>query len=533
MQAAVNPALPRKKEALRILAEYSRTIPDAATEWTPDLCRRFPSTPIMVNSAILMRFLDLSVIAVYLLGVTWFGARFRKSRTDLSQYFLGGRTAPWWAIALSIVSAETSTLTIVGTPALSFNGNFAFLQVVFGYLIARLVISILFLPAYFRGRMFTAYELMRQRFGEGVRRLTAIIFLFTRAMAEGVRVFAISIVISIVLGTGEMVSIVLIVALTLFYTFEGGMTAVIWTDVLQMGMYVVGALASFFVILHKIPGGWAHVAALAAPAGKFHVLDFRTALNIPYTFWAGLIGGCFLTTASHGTDQLIVQRLLSARSEADSRKALFASWVVVFAQFTLFLLIGVLLWVFYRDTGLTAPKPIDRLYPLFVWQNLPVGVRGLIMAAILAAAMANLSAALNSLASTTVVDIFRAATGDRAQIADERGQMRLAHFATVFWAVVLVAIGAVAQFWGTVLESGLSIASVTLGLLLGVFLLGVLTRRVGERGAAAGVGIGLIVILYVRFATHIAFTWWVLIGSAATFIGGVLASTLMREKQRK
>lgn len=469
-----------------------------------------------------MRFLDLGVIAVYLLGVTWFGARFRKRQTNLTQYFLGGRTAPWWAIALSIVSAETSTLTILGTPALSFNGNFAFLQVVFGYLIARLLISILFLPAYFRGHMFTAYQLMQQRFGERVRRLTAIIFLFTRAMAEGVRVFAISIVISIILGTGEFVSIVLIVALTLFYTFEGGMTAVIWTDVLQMGMYVVGALASFFVILHKIPGGWAHVAAMAGAADKFQVLDFRTALNIPYTFWAGMIGGCFLTTASHGTDQLIVQRLLSARSESDSRKALFASWVVVFGQFTLFLLIGVLLWVLYRDGGLTAPKPLDRLYPLFVWQNLPVGLRGLIMAAILAAAMANLSAALNSLASTTVVDIFR--------IAGARNPMRVAHLATVVWAAVLIAIGAVAQFWGTVLESGLSIASVTLGLLLGVFLLGVLTRRVGERGAAVGVIVGLVVILYVRFATHVAFTWWVLIGSAATFTGGVLASLLIREK---
>jgi SSS family transporter len=472
-----------------------------------------------------MRFLDLGVIAAYLLGVTWFGARFRKPQTDLTQYFLGGRTAPWWAIALSIVSAETSTLTIVGTPALSFNGNFAFLQVVLGYLLARVLISILFLPAYFRGHMFTAYQLMQQRFGERVRRLTAVIFLFTRAMAEGVRVFAISIVISIILGTGEFVSIVLIVALTLFYTFEGGMTAVIWTDVLQMGMYVAGALASFFVILHKIPGGWPHVAAMAGAAGKFQVLDFRTALNIPYTFWAGMIGGCFLTTASHGTDQLIVQRLLSARSEGDSRKALFASWVVVFGQFTLFLLIGVLLWVLYRDAGLTAPKPLDRLYPLFVWQNLPVGVRGLIMAAILAAAMANLSAALNSLASTTVLDLFRNLGAENP--------MRLAHAATVVWAVVLVAIGAVAQFWGTVLESGLSIASVTLGLLLGVFLLGVLTRRVGERGAAVGVIVGLVVILYVRFATNIAFTWWVPIGSAATFAGGILASVLMREKEMR
>lgn len=472
----------------------------------------------MLDFAILMPFVDWAIILVYLGGVTWFGARFRNQGSGLQQYFLGGNAAPWWAIALSIVSAETSTLTIVGTPALSFNGNFAFLQVVFGYLLARVVISALFLPAYFRGRMFTAYQLMQRRFGERVRRLTAIIFLFTRVMAEGVRVFAISIVISIILGTGEVASIVLIVLLTLFYTFEGGMTAVIWTDVLQMAMYVGGALLSFFVILHQIGGGWEHVTAAASALGKFAVFDFRlTPLSIPYTFWAGVVGGCFLTTASHGTDQLIVQRLLSARSERQARAALFASWVVVFVQFALFLFIGVSLWTLYHDTGAVPPKPLDRLYPLFVWQHLPVGVRGLVMAAILAAAMANLSAALNALASTTVIDLYRGST-------DERKQMRLARVATVGWAAVLVLIGFLARFWGTVLESGLSIASVTLGLLLGVFLLGVLTRNVGELGAAVGVIVGLAAVLYVRFATHIAFTWWVLIGSTATFAAGWAAS---------
>src|SRR5277367_6308865 len=311
-----------------------------------------------------MRSLDLLVILIYLLGVTWFGARFRKRQTNIREYFLGGQTAPWWAIALSIVSAETSTLTIIGTPPLSFSGNFAFLQVVFGYLIARIMISIFFLPAYFRGSMFTAYEFMRRRFGERTRKLTAAIFLFTRAMAEGVRVFAISIVISIVLGTGELQSIILIVALTLFYTFEGGMTAVIWTDVLQMAMYVAGALVSFFVILAKIPGGWHHFYAAAAAAGKLQVFDFHFSLRTPYTFWGGLIGGCFLTMASHGTDQLIVQRLLSAKNETESRRALLASWTVVFFQFLLFLMIGAMLWLLYREGGMTPPRPLDRIYPL-------------------------------------------------------------------------------------------------------------------------------------------------------------------------
>ena len=330
-----------------------------------------------------MRYLDLAIILAYLAAITWFGARFRRGQKTLRDYFLGGRTAPWWAISLSIVSAETSTLTIVGTPALAFGGNLGFLQIVLGYLLARIVISFLFLPHYFRGEMFTAYELMRRRFGERIRKLTASIFLVTRALAEGVRVFAISLVISIVLGTGEIASIVLIVLLTLFYTFEGGMTAVIWTDVVQMSLYVFGAVLSFFVILGQIPGGWAHVAAVAGAAHKFAIFDFRFAPTMdffsrPYTFWAGLAGGCFLTTASHGTDQLMVQRLLSARNERQSRAALLASWVVIFVQFTLFLLIGVLLYVYYGDTGMPAPQQIDRIYPEFIWNHLPAGVAGLV-----------------------------------------------------------------------------------------------------------------------------------------------------------
>src|SRR3984885_6767365 len=222
-----------------------------------------------------MRYLDLAIVAAYLIAITWFGARFRRGQASLRDYFLGGRNAPWWAISLSIVSAETSTLTIVGTPALAFTGNMGFLQIVLGYLLARIVISVLFLPQYFRGEMFTAYELMRRRFGERIRKLTAGTFLILRTLAEGVRVFAISIVISIVLGTGEIVSILVIVCLTLFYTFEGGMTAVIWTDAVQMSLYVIGAVISFFVILGKIPGGWAHVAAVAGAAHKFTIFDFR------------------------------------------------------------------------------------------------------------------------------------------------------------------------------------------------------------------------------------------------------------------
>src|ERR1700730_7101348 len=332
----------------------------------------------MLEVARIMRYLDLAIILVYLIGITLFGARFRRGQTNLRDYFLGGRTAPWWAISLSIVSAETSTLTIVGTPALAFGGNLGFLQIVLGYLLARIVISALLLPHYFRGEMYTAYELMRRRFGERIRKLTAFIFLVTRALAEGVRVFAIAIVISIVLDVPEIPSILLIVGLTLFYTFEGGMTAVIWTDVIQMALYVVGAIVSFLVLLHAIPGGWGHVIAVAAPAGKFRIFDFDFRFGMDffsrtYTLWAGVLGGGFLSTASHGTDQLIVQRLLSARNEAQSRAALISSWVLIFFQFGLFLLIGVALFVFYGEAHMAAPGKLDRIYPLFVWQHLSPG----------------------------------------------------------------------------------------------------------------------------------------------------------------
>jgi len=477
-----------------------------------------------------MRYFDQGVILLYLLGITWFGARFRGSQKTLKDYFLGGRTAPWWAIAFSIVSAETSTLTVIGTPALAFNGNFGFLQVVMGYLLARVTISILFLPQYFRGEMFTAYELMERRFGNRIRRLTAGTFLVLRAIAEGVRVFAISIVISIILGTGEIASIALIVCLTLFYTFEGGMSAVIWTDVVQMFLYVAGALISLFVILQQVAGGWAHVAAVAGPLGKFQVFDFRfepTAafFSRAYSFWGGVLGGAFLTTASHGTEQLMVQRLLAARTERESRLALFASWAVIMFQFTLFLLIGAILFVYYRDAGLPAPKPADRIYPQFIWNSLPVGIAGLVIAAILAAAMSNLSAALNSLASTAVMDFYRPLTaGSSADAAAEAKYVRIAKYATLVWGVILFLIGLVARNWGSVLEAGLSIASILYGALLGVFLLGMFTKRPGEDAAMTGMIASVLTMFWVKVATSVAFTWYVMIGTAVTLIAGYTAS---------
>ncbi|HYO80965.1 MAG TPA: sodium:solute symporter, partial [Bryobacteraceae bacterium] len=289
--------------------------------------------------------------------------------------------------------------------------------------------------------------------------------------------------------------------------------------------YVAGALLSLFVILDKVPGGWPHVAEVAGGLGKLQVFDFGfepTAVffSRTYSFWAGFFGGAFLTTASHGTEQLMVQRLLAAKSETESRLALFSSWLVILFQFTLFLVIGVILFVYYRDFGLPAPAQVDRIYPQFIWNELPPGIAGLVIAAILAAAMSNLSAALNSLASTTIMDFYRpmASGGDDARF------LRLAKIATLVWGGVLFLIGWVARSVNSVLEAGLSIASVLYGGLLGVFLLGMLTRRASESGAMCGMLAGLLAMFYVKTSTTIAWTWYVMIGTLVTFAVGWLAS---------
>jgi len=472
--------------------------------------------------------LDLAIIALYLVGITLFGLRFRKRHHSLRDYFLAGRDIPWWAIALSIVAAETSTLTIISIPGLAYDTNLTFLQVVMGYLVGRVVISVVLLPHYFRGDLYTAYELIERRFGRGLRSLTAGLFLLTRAAAEGVRVYAVSIVVSIALGTGEVASIAIITALTLIYTFEGGLAAVIWTDVVQTAIYVGGTLVGLVTILHLVPGGWSAIHAAAASAGKLQVFDFRPNFWLPYTFWAGVIGGTAFITASHGTDQLIVQRLLAARGQKQSTLALLSSGVAILFQFALFLTLGVMLWTFYRVPSANFGKP-DRIYPTFIVSQMPHGISGLLIAAILAAAMSNLSAALNSLSSSTIMDFFlrfRPKT-------DEQARMRLSRLATFFWAMVLFALAVLAlQKVGRVVEVGLQIASVAYGALLGVFLLGVLTRKANQRGAMVGMLFGFSTELYL-WRAHVPWTWWVVIGTTVTFAVGYITSLLLPEPPNK
>jgi SSS family solute:Na+ symporter len=468
--------------------------------------------------------LDLAIIALYLAGITLFGLRFRKKQRTLRDYFLADRNIPWWAIALSIVAAETSTLTIIGIPGLAYDTDLTFLQVVMGYIVGRVIISFLLLPHYFRGDLYTAYQLIERRFGKKLRSLTAGLFLVTRAAAEGVRVYAVSIVVAIALGTGEIASIAIITTLTLIYTFEGGLAAVIWTDVVQSVIYVGGTLVGLATILHLVPGGWPTIHHLADNAGKLRVIDFTPDFWRPYTFWAGLIGGTFFTLASHGTDQLIVQRLLAARSQRQSAVALISSGIAVLFQFALFLLIGVMLFEFYHVPSANFGKA-DRIYPTFIVSQMPHGISGLLIAAILAAAMSNLSAALNSLSSTSIIDFYL----QRHPQIDERRKIRLSRIATVLWALLLFALAVLSLHRvGRVVEVGLQIASVAYGALLGVFLLGVLTRRANQAGAMVGMLFGFVTELYLWLGTRVPWTWYVAIGTVVTFGVGYAVSVTIR-----
>jgi SSS family transporter len=470
--------------------------------------------------------LDLAIVVAYLLSVTLLGLRFRAQHQDAKDYFLGGRSTPWWALAFSIVATETSTLTIIGTPAIAYSTNLTFLQLVLGYIVGRALIALIFLPGYFRGEYLTAYALIEKRFGAKMRSVAALTFLATRTLAEGIRISAIALVVSIALGTSERLALVIVIALTILYTFEGGMKAVIWTDVAQFLLYLTGSLITLFFLLHLIPGGWREVTQVAAAAGhKLQFFDFSWNLSAKYTFWSGVIGGAFLTMATHGTDQTIVQRLLAARSQSDSRRALLASGFIVFFQFTVFLLVGVLLFAFSEHAPLLSPGDrTDSILPLFLVREMPTGIAGLMLASILAVAMSNASGSLNSLAASSVMD-FQSVRG---RPLDSARSLQLSRRMTLAWGLVLLCFGLVR--YSHLLETGLTVASLPFGSLLGLFFLGTFDSRAHSAGALTGMFAGLAAVLLVYRFTPIAFTWYVLIGSSVTFATGALVSRIFSAK---
>ena len=470
--------------------------------------------------------LDYLVIGAYLLAITAFGSWFARYQKTTRDYFLTDRSIPWWAICFTIVATETSTLTFIGIPATAYAGNMTFLQLALGYVIGRVLVSVLFIPAYFRGELFTSYELLQRVFGTRVKTLAAVIFLITRSLADGIRLFTTALVISVVTQVPVTWVVIILGAAMIIYTMRGGVSAVIWTDVVQMFVYIAGAVAVAVALLNRIPGGWTEVIRVGRETGRFAMLDTSLDPAKVYTIWSGIFGGIALTLATHGTDQFLVQRLLSARSAKEASRGLILSGFIVFAQFVLFLMIGVMLFTFY----LQQPVPsiltrTDQILPVFVVSQLTHGLAGFIVAAIVAAA---LSPSLNAMAATTISDFYLPYINPTA---DQATQMRVSKQATVAWGIVQLGVAIGAQWMErSVLDAGLAVLSFASGSVLGAFLLGTLTPGVGERATFTGMVAGLIVMTAVWWNGSVAFTWYVLIGAVTTCLVAYVSSVVAPRK---
>src|SRR5215218_8003253 len=532
-----------------------------------------------------MGLLDLFIVFGYLVGITLFGIWFAGKQETTEDYFVGDRSVPWWAIAASIVATETSTITFISVPGVAFSrgGNFQFLQLVMGYMLGRVVISLLFIPSYFRGELLTVYQLLERRFGGRIKMLAAALFVVMRNIADGIRLLLTAIVLAAVytafqpganVTTVTVASIVLLGVVMIVFTYYGGMEAVIWVEVVQLGIYLAGALAAAVVIASAVKGGFGGAVELGKQFAKFDVVDFAFrqtpyTLSFPfteatytfslpidltksYTFWAGLVGGCFLTMSTHGTDQYLVQRYLCTDRPRRAAAALLSSGAVVFAQFVGFLFIGVLLFAFYgphasplyndfaaacaqvnpTEAARCASDPAfakaasatfpfaggDRVFPDFITKHMPTGLSGLVVAAIFAAA---LSSSLNSIAATAVNDLYKPFRPKR----EDRHYLRVSHVLTLVWGIVQIGVAVVAMSYpSSALDKALSIASLINGPVLGVFLVGTFLRRVSEPPALVGMVASIVVMLYVRFYTPLAWTWYVLLGSGITLLVAWLAS---------
>jgi SSS family transporter len=526
-----------------------------------------------------MKPIDLVIIFGYLIGITLFGVWFSKKQETTRDYFLGDRTVPWWAIAASIVATETSTITFISVPGIVFarGGNFQFLQLVLGYLLGRIVISLLFIPSYFRGELMTVYELLDRRFGSRIKMLAASLFVVMRNIADGIRLLLTAFVLAAVYTAFQpqantetivIASIVLLGVAMIIFTYFGGMEAVIWVEVVQLGIYLVGAFMAGAVLIMAINGGWGQAISLGEQYQKFDLVDlgFRStsyaftapftskvfSFSLPidftktYTLWAGLLGGCFLTMSTHGTDQYLVQRYLCTDKPRRAAAALLSSGAVVFGQFVGFLFIGVLLFAFYQPfkdplytnyaeacaklqpaaaarchsdpafaQAASANYPFtggDRVFPDFITKYMPSGLSGLVVAAIFAAA---LSSSLNSIASTSINDLYKPFRPKK----DDKHYLRVSHWLTLLWGIVQIGVALVAMRQNrSALDQALSVASLVNGPILGVFLVGTFLRRVSEPPALLGMLASMVVMTYIRFWTPIAWTWYVLIGSLITFL---------------
>lgn len=493
--------------------------------------------------------LDAIVLLAYLAGTMALGLYVGRRQKDAKDYFVADRAIPWWAVMFSIVASETSALTFISTPGLSYGnkpgfGDLGFLQIVAGYIIGRFVVANVLLPRYFQGNLVTAYALLEKRFGLATRRFTSTVFMVTRALADSVRVFATAIPVALIISPSVSnkayvmpIAVLILGFLTVVYTYKGGMKAVVWTELLQAGIYISGGLAAVIILGRLVPGGWSSIWGTASAAGKTTAIDTYVGLDRAHTIWAGLIGGAFLAMASHGTDQLIVQRLMSSRSLKDAQRAIVGSGFVVFAQFFLFLAIGLGLWAFYHGKLFPAT---DAIFPTFILEHMPAGLVGLIVAAIVAATMSTHSGAINSLAAATTHDIYLPLTG---KSPDDPTTLKMGRRFALLWGTVLT-LGALLFPQDTktpVVVIALGIASFTYGGLLGGFFLGIFWRRAIQRDAIIGMSVAIATMAFIVFAgpisswspslaptlapfAKIAWPWYVFIGTTITLLVGILSS---------
>ena len=472
-----------------------------------------------------MRPLDVAVIAAYCAAVVVFGLVLSGRQRDASDYFLGHRGLPWWAIMLSIVATETSALTVISIPGIAARGDLTFLQLALGYLVGRIGVAALLLPGYFEGTQDTAYQRLERRFGSGARRAASGVFLLTRALADCVRIFATAIPLAIITHWSLPAGILAIGLVTVIYTWVGGLRAVVWVDVIQLGVYLLGGVATL-VVATQLAGGTSAFARAWA-AGKLVTLDFTPSFTVLYTFWGGVLGGALLAGASHGTDHLIVQRLLAARGLKDAQRALIGSGVFIIVQFALFLLVGTSLWLAGADQGGRS----DAIYPSFVITRLPAGLAGLVVAGILAAAMSSHASAVNSLASASTLDFYAPLSGRQ----EPTHLLRVGRWLTLLWTAVLVAGAMTLRNQNTpVVQLALSIASITYGGLLGTYLLGGWWSNARQRDVVVAIIVSVLamtpVVLGVpwRVLPGLAWPWYVPLGTAVTVLVGILSSTVGR-----
>ncbi|MBI3461735.1 MAG: sodium/solute symporter [Planctomycetes bacterium] len=482
---------------------------------------------------------DLAIVALYLAGIVLFGLWVGRRQGSVSEYLLGDRNLPWWLLLLSIVATETSSVTFLSVPGTAYTGNLTFLQLAMGYVLGRYAVAGLLLPHYFRGQLFSAYEVLERRFGGATKQAASALFLVTRSLADGLRLFLCAIVLKAMLfpaapaNLGERafdwqlaVAVLVIGGATIGYTFLGGMKAVAWTDFAQFFIYVAGAVVAGVIILMRLPEGWAGMAREALQEGKLRLFDTEFDLTRPYTLWAGLAGGAFISLGSHGADQLMVQRYLSARSQREAALALTLSGWVVLVQFACFLLLGVGLWGFFGNRQF---KGGDQVFVTFIVEQLPVGAVGLTLAAVLAATMSTISSSLNSLAAVASRDFNCSLAAPQTAGVQS---LRVTRGLTVLFGLVQIGVAACGQYLqGSVIEAVLAIAGFTTGIVLGIFFLGVLTRRVSQPAALAALVCGLGGMTYVAFGTKLSWTWFALAGSCGTFVLGLVASLLWPQRE--